>query len=457
MSFWQALPCCARINVACVGDSITYGYSLSNPTTQSYPAQLQAMLGSNYVVTNFGVSSTTMLKNGNDPYWNTSAYSSSLKSRPNIVIIMLGTNDSKPLNWTPYGSQYIGDYESMISSYTSLSTHPTVYICYSPAYNLPNPWDDANTFPDPTRIPNLLIPAIQIVKTQTGQPLIDNYDTFVNHPELYNDGIHPNTQGAYYLAQDAYDAITGKQDFKLMASAPGNLSLFPGQIGTNTVTITPVNGFAGSVSLSLSGLPSGVTASFSPSVTTSTSTLTVNAGSGAAPGVYTMTLTGTSGTLTHTESFTLGINQPSSLANGTYTLTPQNATVLRLNAINGGATNGTLLDVEAYTGASNQKWIFTKQSSGWYTIQPSYDTSLVVETQYGGLFEGMPIDLWTDSGAANQRWNPILISGNIYKLNPENAPGLMLDVYGSGSSSGTPIDFWPDSGSSNQQWAIGTN
>ena len=52
-----AAPCEAQIRVACVGDSITAGYGLSDPGTQSYPAQLQALLGSGYSVGNFGVSS----------------------------------------------------------------------------------------------------------------------------------------------------------------------------------------------------------------------------------------------------------------------------------------------------------------------------------------------------------------------------------------------------------------
>src|SRR6185437_4079957 len=103
--------------VACVGDSITAGYNLAG--NQAYPIQLGAMLNSTYTVNNYGVSGTTLLKNGNYPYTGTRTYTSSLHCRPNYVIIQLGTNDSKPSNWDNLGSQFVGDYQSLISSYTT--------------------------------------------------------------------------------------------------------------------------------------------------------------------------------------------------------------------------------------------------------------------------------------------------------------------------------------------------
>jgi len=60
----------AQITVTCVGDSITAGYGLSSPSTQSYPAQLQTLLGSGYTVKNFGSSGTTALKVSDNSYWN---------------------------------------------------------------------------------------------------------------------------------------------------------------------------------------------------------------------------------------------------------------------------------------------------------------------------------------------------------------------------------------------------
>jgi hypothetical protein len=95
-------------------------------------------------------------------------------------------------------------------------------------------------------------------------------------------------------------------DFSLTAT-PNKLTIPPGSSGTSTIAVAPVNGFAGSVSLAASGLPSGVTAAFSPNPTTSTSTLTLTVSASAAAGTKAITITGTSGSLTHTTTLTLMI------------------------------------------------------------------------------------------------------------------------------------------------------
>jgi hypothetical protein len=69
--------------------------------------------------------------------------------------------------------------------------------------------------------------------------------------------------------------------------------------------VNHLNGFSGSVSLSASGLPKGVTASFNPGSTTTTSTLTLKASSTASLGTFTVTITGVSGALSHPTTITL--------------------------------------------------------------------------------------------------------------------------------------------------------
>ena len=99
----------------------------------------------------------------------------------------------------------------------------------------------------------------------------------------------------------------GQQNFSLSAS-PSSMTITQGTSGTSTITVNPQSGFGGSVSLSASGLPSGVTPSFNPSSTTSTSTLTLTASSTATTGSATVTITGTSGGLTHTTTIALTVN-----------------------------------------------------------------------------------------------------------------------------------------------------
>jgi endoglucanase len=101
----------------------------------------------------------------------------------------------------------------------------------------------------------------------------------------------------------------GTPDFSLSAS-PTSLTVNQGANGTSTITVSRLNGFAGAVSFTASGLPSGVTASFNPATTTTSGTssvLTLAASSTAAAGTATVTVTGTSGSLTHTASITLTV------------------------------------------------------------------------------------------------------------------------------------------------------
>jgi hypothetical protein len=96
-------------------------------------------------------------------------------------------------------------------------------------------------------------------------------------------------------------------NFSLSAS-PSSLSVTQGSSGNSTITVTPSGGFTGSVTLSASGLPSGVTASFGTNPTTGSSVVTFTASSTATTGTSSVTITGTSGSLTHTTSLSLTVN-----------------------------------------------------------------------------------------------------------------------------------------------------
>ncbi|MCU1255764.1 MAG: hypothetical protein JWM83_2063, partial [Candidatus Angelobacter sp.] len=103
-------------------------------------------------------------------------------------------------------------------------------------------------------------------------------------------------------------------DYSLSAS-PSSLTVKQGTSGSSTITVTPSGGFTGSVSLSNSALPSGVTASFGTNPTTSTSVLTFTASSTATVGTSTITVTGTSGTLSHTTTISLTISSSATTQN----------------------------------------------------------------------------------------------------------------------------------------------
>jgi subtilase family serine protease len=135
-------------------------------------------------------------------------------------------------------------------------------------------------------------------------------------------------------------------NFTLSAS-PTSATVTQGAAGTSTVTIAPQNGFTGSVALSASGLPSGVTAAFSPASATTSSVLTLTASSSAATGTVTVTITGTSGTLTNTATLALTVNA-AAVQNFTLSAAPSSVTVTQGAA---GTSTVTIAPQNGFTGS----------------------------------------------------------------------------------------------------------
>jgi hypothetical protein len=140
-------------------------------------------------------------------------------------------------------------------------------------------------------------------------------------------------------------SVVSQPDFSLSAS-PSSLAIGQGSSGTSNITITPTNGFSGSVNLSASGLPSGVTSGFSPNPATTTSTMTITVPSGTPTGTSTVTITGVSGTLTHTTTVSLTITASGPIV----TLTPTSLTWGKvLVGIKSGAKKVTVTNTGAST------------------------------------------------------------------------------------------------------------
>jgi uncharacterized membrane protein len=128
--------------------------------------------------------------------------------------------------------------------------------------------------------------------------------------------------------------VTAGQDFSLSVGSP-NVSVAQGGTASSTVTVTPVGGFTGSVALSASGLPSGVTVNFVPVSTTGTSTVTFTAASSATAGTASVTIRGTSGSLAHTTTISLTVT---AIQTPDFSLSATNATVTQ-----GGTANSTII------------------------------------------------------------------------------------------------------------------
>ena len=189
------------VRVACIGNSITFGAGIKNRSRDSYPSVLARMLGDSYWVKNFGVSARTMLNKGDHPYMNEPAYKNALAFNPNIVVIKLGTNDSKSFNWK-YKADFMKDAQNMINAFKGLPSQPKIYLCYpSKAYLTGDGIND-------DIISKEIIPMIKKLAKKNDLSVIDLHTAMDGMPELFPDRIHPNEKGAQVMAKAVYQSIS---------------------------------------------------------------------------------------------------------------------------------------------------------------------------------------------------------------------------------------------------------
>jgi acetyl esterase/lipase/lysophospholipase L1-like esterase len=190
------------VRVACIGNSITDGYGIEMCSVNGYPAQLQKLLGEGYNVRNFGRCSRTLLNKGDHPYMNEEAWQMALDFNPNIVVVKLGTNDSKPENWQ-YGSEFEDDLQQMVSRLKSLPSNPKIYLAtpipaFKPTWNI-----------NDSVINDAIIPVIRKVAKRNHLEVIDLHAQFKDNEgnQMLDDGIHPNAAGAAQMARIVSDAL----------------------------------------------------------------------------------------------------------------------------------------------------------------------------------------------------------------------------------------------------------
>jgi len=193
------------IKVAAIGDSITLGMGVEGEgTAGSYPTQLQALLGAKYQVANYGLGGRSLLSTGGLPYTQEDFYKQTQASNPNIVLIMLGTNDSGRKNWN--AALYEKELIQFVNVYKNLSSKPKVYLLTIPASGIKGD----NAVADNVNgeiIKNEVVPIIMRVAKTTKTPIINIYAATKDHLNLFADGIHPNTEGYKIIAETVYEAI----------------------------------------------------------------------------------------------------------------------------------------------------------------------------------------------------------------------------------------------------------
>ena len=192
------------VRVACIGNSITDGHGIGMAPVKGYPAVLQKKLGEGYLVKNFGVSARTMMNKGDLPYMNELAWRDAKAFNPNIVVIKLGTNDSKTHNWVHGADEFRQSMQVMIDTLKALPSKPKIYLC-SPIPAFKDSW----TINDSV-IVNGEMPIIKKLAKKNKCQFIDLHTSYTYGDMMLKDGIHPNAKGAAKMADIIFDAIEKK-------------------------------------------------------------------------------------------------------------------------------------------------------------------------------------------------------------------------------------------------------
>jgi len=181
------------LHVTCLGDSITYGYKLGDPARQSYPAHLSRQSHGRWQVVNAGVNGATVLNEGDIPITAQKVYQDIVHSKPDVVVIMLGTNDTKDSNWRFIGN-FINDYTEMIKKMQQLPSKPRVIVCSIPPIFADYP---GGINSEREKKINVLVKKAADI---TGANFFDINRLLLKKSSLFIDGIHPNTKGTEEIA-----------------------------------------------------------------------------------------------------------------------------------------------------------------------------------------------------------------------------------------------------------------
>lgn len=204
----------AATKVACVGNSITFGMKIPDREINSYPSQLQRMLGSDYEVGNFGHSGATLMKRGYNPYMKLPEFHQALDFKPDIVVIHMGVNDTDPRTWPNYNGDFVADYLALMDSFRVVNPKARFIVANLSPVNATH-----KRFRSGTRDWRLEVrDAIARAAEVSGAELIDFETPLNDRRDLIPDGLHPDAEGAGLLAETVYSAITG--DYGSLSMSP---------------------------------------------------------------------------------------------------------------------------------------------------------------------------------------------------------------------------------------------
>ena len=191
------LPRSGKRKIACIGDSITFGAGVRDRKNDSYPTYLEKELGENFQVLNYGLSGRTLLSSGDRPYSRECFYKRSFTDHPDLYLVMLGTNDSKPYNWDERGFER--ELFTFLTRYIDVVGKDRVFVLKCPKA-VPKEGTDLVVYDILEENIEKILPIIERTAARLGIQVIDLFQLTDGHPEWFADGVHPNEEGNRQIA-----------------------------------------------------------------------------------------------------------------------------------------------------------------------------------------------------------------------------------------------------------------
>ncbi len=198
----QELTKPAPIRIACVGDGVMMGVGLADPSSEACPAQLESLLGDDYQVKSFGFEGATILANGGKPFFESDEYKELYSYEADVIIIMLGAEDSKAAVWGGKG-QFVARYKNLVSKLrANPNNKPEIYL-YTPTPIFTDVAKDASAQSNAV-VAKEINPLIAEVARNTK---VKQFNAPEIGENLYNGAVYPNAAGAKQLAKHIYETI----------------------------------------------------------------------------------------------------------------------------------------------------------------------------------------------------------------------------------------------------------
>lgn len=192
--------------IACVGDSITFGTGvIFNRKRDAWPYWLNRLLGEDYHVVNYGISGASVQKESDKPY-RPDFMKDVEDMETEAVLLMLGSNDSKVCNWNP--ERFERAYSETMERFMTNTEH--LYVMIPPRSFTVGLRKKVKFGIRNEVIRDEVYPIVVRQAKAHNVPVIDLYRLTENHPEYFEDGVHPNRLGNKVIAEYVFSQICGK-------------------------------------------------------------------------------------------------------------------------------------------------------------------------------------------------------------------------------------------------------